>query len=70
MCFIYRSDDDFFALATALHSGPDCYLLSGDNYKALKSQIGTDVIPLFEQWQRRRQIFITLYNFKVGGSIS
>ena len=46
-------------LVAALHSGPGCYIVSGDNFRNLKACIGRDVVPLFEQWQRYRQYFLT-----------
>ena len=57
--FAFRDDDDLFMVLAALHSGPQCYIVSQDHFRDMKNYLGEDTKQLFELWQRCQQILAT-----------
>lgn len=54
-----KDDDDLFMVLAALHSGPQCYIVSQDHFRDMKNYLGEDTKQLFELWQRCQQILAT-----------
>ncbi|KAF6767893.1 hypothetical protein AHF37_05186 [Paragonimus kellicotti] len=51
-----NSDDDVFMLYMALWSGPQCYLVSNDEFKQHRYTVGSQLGLQLSQWQAVRQI--------------
>lgn len=51
-----RSDDDPFAIYSAMHFGPNTYILTRDELRNHRYATGEDVQPIMAKWQRTRQI--------------
>lgn len=60
--FLRRSNDDVFMIYLALWSGPDCHLLSGDEFRQHRFTIGPEAADLLTQWQTARQISIRKFH--------
>ncbi|VDN98804.1 unnamed protein product [Rodentolepis nana] len=54
----HRSNDDAFMIYLALWSGPDCHLLSIDEFRQHRYTIGPEGADLLAQWQTARQISV------------
>ncbi|KAM7541253.1 hypothetical protein Aperf_G00000036108 [Anoplocephala perfoliata] len=58
----HKSNDDAFMIYLALWSGPDCYLLSSDEFRQHRFTIGPEAADLLARWQTARQISIRTFN--------
>ncbi|KAM3176201.1 hypothetical protein ACTXT7_006971 [Hymenolepis weldensis] len=54
----HKSNDDAFMIYMALWSGPDCHLLSIDEFRQHRFTIGPEGADLLAQWQTARQISV------------
>ena len=58
MLLYFRSNDDAFMIYLALWSGPNCYLLSTDEFRQHRFTLGPEDGAVMAQWQTMRQISI------------
>nr|CDS32986.1 mitochondrial ribonuclease P protein 3 [Hymenolepis microstoma] len=58
----HRSNDDAFMMYLALWSGPDCHLLSIDEFRQHRYTIGPEGADLLAKWQTARQLSIKSFH--------
>uniref|UniRef100_A0A915AKH7 PRORP domain-containing protein n=1 Tax=Parascaris univalens TaxID=6257 RepID=A0A915AKH7_PARUN len=66
------SEDDLFVLLAALETGPNCYVLTNDQFSDHRSRLSTNALPLFDKWNASRIVryFSHTFRYKMPGKFT